>query len=234
MAKLRHRLDPWPAIADLFAGLLILTFGAIMLVSGLSESPEIVEPKNESGRPNSATKPLDPIDEEARKIRDAVLDGLKELGGVQRPCGDDICLDVAIEFKPNKDIVTEEFRSKIAAACLATRSALMDHDRVRAMEIFVEGHTDKSQAENLSGRDKELYNWNLSAMRATSVLYEFRQSCGIKPPQYRILATGYADTDPVCEDETKHCFDRNRRTRFRLRPDRVFIKEKILGKKASE
>jgi outer membrane protein OmpA-like peptidoglycan-associated protein len=203
---MRARLDPWPAIADLFSGLLIATFGSVMLFTHLAGKP-------------------DPVDVKARRIRDEAVQSLRNaLGGDQpRPCGDDVCVDVPIEFVTSRHDVRPDFSRRIRNACSALQSALGDTDRREALEIFVEGHTDKRQLVG-AGTPKQayLYNWDLSTRRATAVVYEFR-GCGVARPNYRIVAIGYADTAPLCSSNTAECLQKNRRTTFRLRPDKSYI-----------
>jgi outer membrane protein OmpA-like peptidoglycan-associated protein len=198
-------LDPWPAISDLFAGLVIATFGALILFTYVA------------GRP-------DPVDVKAKEIQADVEHSLQQaLGGVSRPCGEDVCLDVTIEFELNKDGILPAFRERLARACSALHSTLRDPARRDLIEIFVEGHTDKTQPQGAAtNREAYLYNWRLSASRASSVLYEFR-ACGVQAPEYRIVAVGHAETEPLCFDSTPDCLQKNRRTTFRLRPDRIKI-----------
>jgi outer membrane protein OmpA-like peptidoglycan-associated protein len=40
-------------------------------------------------------------------------------------------------------------------------------------------------------------------------------------------AIGYADTQPVCQEKTPECWQKNRRTTFRLRPDRRVIAARL-------
>lgn len=202
---MRARLDPWPAIADLFSALLIATFGSVMLFTHLAGKP-------------------DPVDVEARRIRDEAVRSLRNtLGGDTRPCGDDICVDVPIQFVTSRHDVRPDFAERIAHACEALQSALGKTNQRKALEIFVEGHTDKRQPVRAANpKSAYLYNWDLSTRRATAVVYEFR-GCGVARPDYRIVAIGYADTAPLCTAGTPECLQKNRRTTFRLRPDKSYI-----------
>lgn len=95
--------------------------------------------------------------------------------------------------------------------------------------FIIEGHTDSSQATKVADpKGRERYNWDLSARRATSVLYEFRK-CGLKSPEYQIVAIGYSDTVPIpgCEKPSAQCDEKNRRTTLRLHADTAQIEERL-------
>ncbi len=198
---MKRHVDPFPAVADLFAGLLIATFGGLMLFAKFTGDGNVV-------------------DQEARRLTQAAQSTLERtLGGRTRECGGDVCVDVSIQFAIDESAVPPPFASSLAAACAGLKQAL-SHDPSE-LEIAIEGHTDSTQAQNVPpGRARFLYNWDLSARRASSVLYEFK-SCGIEPGPYRIVALGYADTQPIGTNR------QNRRTTFRLRPDRDRIARRL-------
>lgn len=205
---MRRRVDVWPSIADLFSALLLSSFGALMLT---------VQPPPPPKRPC--------LDLEAERIRDAIKNALAgPLHGRVRESADDVCIDVYLNFELDQDRIREDDRRKLGEACSALRKVLQSHPRwARYVEIWIEGHTDATQPRYAeTPRDRYLYNWKLSSSRAASVLYEFTQ-CGVTPSTYRIRAIGYADTQPlpVCAGRTE-CFE-NRRTTFRIRPDKAEI-----------
>ena len=209
---MKRHVDPFPAIADLFSGLVIATFGGLMLFAGLL--PGL----------GPGPGPGDRVDQKARQLQDEVTKALETaLGGHSRECGGDVCVDANVTFeKEGDDAVRAEDSEKLGEACRAIRRAVGDHPK--ELEISIEGHSDSKQLQNTdSERARYVYNWNLSASRASSVLYEFK-SCGITPPTFRIVALGYADTQPIGSDKE------NRRTTFRIRPDRAEIAKEILAR----
>lgn len=211
---MKRHVDPFPAVSDLFSGLLIATFGGLILFAGLLRGPE--------RGPGSHS---DPVDVEARRLQKEAQDALaRHLKGTSRECGGDICVDVAFRFNTDDDRVEVNYRESLKQACSALRDVVRLYPS--ELEISIEGHTDSTQPQPkpheppIPERTRFLYNWNLSARRASSVLYEFKE-CGVAPPQYRIVALGYADTQPIGS------LEENRRTTFRLRPDRVEIAKRL-------
>jgi flagellar motor protein MotB len=203
---MKRRVDVWPALSDLFAGLLVATFGGLMLFTG-------------SG-------PADPAEEEARRIREGVVATLREsLGGNVRSQGGDVHLDVSLNFDTDSHAVLGRDRQKLRQACGDLRQILAQHKNWRSeVEIWIEGHTDNRRPDSGSHRERYLHNWKLSAERANSVLYEFSR-CGIAPPLNRIRAIGYADSKPVikCSGDCPQ----NRRTTFRIHPDKCVIEARL-------
>lgn len=214
---MRREVNPWPALSDLFSGLLVATFGGLMLFTGGGKGEE------------------DPVEVRAREISRQVLERLQQsLGGNTRELGGDTFLDVRLNFELNKDEIQPAARKKVRQACQAVYSLITSGQlKPGELEIWIEGHSDSTQPKWAeTERDKYLFNWKLSGSRAASVLYEFR-SCGLEPsPQsaVRIFAIGYADTRPI-PGETSH--DLNRRTTFRIRPDRCAIRALLDGKAPS-
>jgi flagellar motor protein MotB len=214
----RREINPWPALSDLFSGLLVATFGGLMLFTGAGRGKE-----------------EDPVESRAREISRQVIERLQQsLGGNTREMGGDTFLDVRLSFELNKDEIQPSDRERVRQACKALQSLVSSGQlKPGEIEIWIEGHSDSTQpkwAEN--ERDRYLFNWRLSGSRAASVLYEFR-SCGFEPsPQssVRIFAIGYADTRPIPGESS---FDLQRRTTFRIRPDRCAIRALLEGKSPS-
>lgn len=209
---MRVWLDPWPAIADLYSALMVAFFVGFIAFTGSQHDPK------------------ERVNIEAqlrlRLVREALQKELGEIASV-RECGADTCLDVRIFFEEADDEVLPEFKSRLGNACLAVREAMEDPTARNETEIFIEGHADQQQARNvMEPRARYRFNWDLSTRRATSVLFEFAE-CGVKHPEYRILATGYADTAPVCVERTPDCYAKNRRITFRLRADKEEIERRL-------
>lgn len=81
------------------------------------------------------------------------------------------------------------------------------------IDIMVEGHTDdKSVKETASYED----NWDLSTLRATSVVRVLQDEFGVKPS--RMTAAGRGEYVPVSSNETAEGRAKNRRTRIIVLP----------------
>jgi len=171
-----RKLDPWPAISDLFSGLLVVCFVALIIFTMLASREEKVR------------KRADHIRNEIKLKLEKTLVRSKT-----RKCGaEDVCLDIDVRFETDKDEVPLEFGQSLVGACAALREtfeAMLEEDR-RAVIIQVEGHTDQDQPEHtLDLRQRYKYNWDLSSKRASSVLFELDQ-CGLSALQVEMRAIG--------------------------------------------
>lgn len=208
-----RRSNPWPAFVDLFSALLIAAFAGLMLLSAAHEAGvgEVVAAN------------------EVRQAADAIHDRLRQAiakqGRLQshiRDCGDDTCIDLYVHFPLNATMIDKE-EERVALRELGSDlrtglDQLADLDR-GDVEVIVEGHADHSQVVHTGDpRAAFLYNWNLSAQRASSVVYEFR-TIGLHVPEYKVVAIGYADSQPICLELNEACEQLNRRTTLRLRID---------------
>jgi outer membrane protein OmpA-like peptidoglycan-associated protein len=217
-AEAMKRLEPWPVISDLFCGLLVACFATLVIFSTFAAT--IIEEEK--------TRVL--IDSRMKKVASILSGALKPPVSVKKCDVEDLCVSVLIRFDKDRDGFGDDYRSVLNQACESIRTEFQGIPEAEREEIFIqiEGHTDKQQpAGELSQRERYLHNWNLSAKRAASVLYEF-DSCGLSR-QIRMAAVGLADTRPECMDETPACFEVNRRTTFRIRPDRVRIADRVRG-----
>ncbi|MEO8382843.1 MAG: OmpA family protein [Acidobacteriota bacterium] len=219
--RLMRRSNPWPAFADLFAALMIVSFGGLMLLSASYQKR--VEQEVVVSELRRVT------DEIHHKLRLAVgrQPGLKS---VIRPCGEDTCVDLYIHFARNENViaVSSELQA-IRQLGLDLRRGLDELGTLdrRDVEIIVEGHADRSQVLRVPDRAAFLYNWNLSAQRASSVVYEFRSTAQLQVPEYKIVAIGYADSQPLCVELTDQCEEMNRRTTLRLRVDTLSVEKRL-------
>ena len=84
-----------------------------------------------------------------------------------------------------------------------------DHD---AIDVLVEGHTDNVPMANDRVRD----NWDLSVLRATSVVRELQTKHYVDPS--RLTAAGRSSYVPKAENETKAGRAENRRTEIIITP----------------
>jgi len=81
--------------------------------------------------------------------------------------------------------------------------------RLLPNKISIEGHTDNVPVKSMTVRS----NWDLSSLRALSVLYYFKDS-GISPD--RLSATGYGEYRPIADNETEEGRAKNRRVEIVL------------------
>ncbi|MCD8164893.1 MAG: OmpA family protein [Bacteroides sp.] len=80
------------------------------------------------------------------------------------------------------------------------------------IDIIIEGHTDDKPISTAQFKD----NWDLSVIRATSVVRILTQEYQVSP--LRIQAAGRGEFIPVAENETAEGRSRNRRTEIILAP----------------
>ncbi|PQB04073.1 OmpA family protein [Aureitalea marina] len=79
-------------------------------------------------------------------------------------------------------------------------------------EFIVEGHTDDDPIATASIKD----NWDLSVLRATSVVRILQNDFGVSPA--RMTAGGRSEYIPVASNETREGKAKNRRTRIAVLP----------------
>ncbi len=224
---IRRRTNPWPAFVELFSALLVATFAGFIMMSGAYQQELSGFQQREQERKLFRDHALD--------IKKKVQQALKTNSSIEahpHDCGDDTCIDLYFHFGLNNDALESDLESQsIAKVCQDIRSALdtLVPDERKDLGLVLEGHTDSKPAVSVSDpRSRERYNWDLSARRATSVLYEFRK-CGLKAPEYQIVAIGYSDTVPVpdCHESPEKCDEKNRRTTLRLHADTAQIEERL-------
>lgn len=216
-----RRANPWPALVDLFSALFIAAFGGLMLLSAAYKVR--VEQEVVASQVRAAADLIH------SRLRLAIAKH-ERLQSRVRECGDDTCIDVYIHFPRNEDVIADE-RERVALRELGDELR-RGFDQLTALdrgdvELIVEGHADRAQVlRSADSREAFLYNWNLSARRASSVVFEFR-SIGLQPPRYKIVAIGYADSQPICPELSDACEELNRRTTLRLRIDTKSVEERL-------
>lgn len=223
---MRRRTNPWPAFVELFSALFTITLAGFIVMTGAYQQELAVFQKRE--QEGKAFR------DRALKIKSTVQQALSENSSIQaktRPCGDDLCIDFILHFDSGNDnILNKEEREGLKQVCQSIKTALdvIPPSERKDLGLVIEGHADSNQAEIPDLRERERYNWNLSARRATSVLSDFRE-CGLKSPEYQIVAIGYSDTMPIpnCNESTVKCNEKNRRTTLRLHADTAQIEERL-------
>lgn len=81
--------------------------------------------------------------------------------------------------------------------------------------IFVEGHTDSDPIRHSGWRS----NWELSTARATEVVHYFIDQASLDPGQF--VASGYAEYQPVAENDNTSGKSRNRRVEIVISPQKA-------------
>lgn len=83
-----------------------------------------------------------------------------------------------------------------------------------SLDIMVEGHTDNQTfKQNASIKD----NWDLSVLRATSVVKKLQEKHGVAPE--KLIAAGRSFYQPLVENDSKENRATNRRTRIVILPN---------------
>lgn len=129
---------------------------------------------------------------------------------------------LSVEMKNGQVYVSLENRLLFASGSWTVqqegRNALNELAQVLAenedIKIMVEGHTD-DDAYRGSGQVSD--NWDLSVMRATSVVKILQENTGVAPE--RITAAGRGEYMPVADNETAEGKAKNRRIEVILTPD---------------
>ncbi len=82
-----------------------------------------------------------------------------------------------------------------------------------SVEVMVEGHTDSKSISTSKITD----NWDLSVLRATSVVRKLQDDYGVAPE--KMIASGRSYYHPLAENDTKENRSINRRTRIVILPN---------------
>ena len=80
------------------------------------------------------------------------------------------------------------------------------------MEVMIEGHTDSTPIKREVIQD----NWDLSALRATSITRVLQYKFGVKPE--RLIAAGRSQYVPLAPNDTAENKSKNRRTKIIIMP----------------
>jgi len=82
-----------------------------------------------------------------------------------------------------------------------------------SIDVMVEGHTDSRTINT----EKITDNWDLSVLRATSVVRKLQNKYNVNPAQ--LIASGRSSFQPLVENDSKENRSKNRRTRIILMPN---------------
>ena len=179
-----RRFSPWPAYVDLFSGLVVLMFAVIVI--------DVVRTKQS------------PVQKMAA---DVLVNIAKSGHDVQRCSDQDLCVNLSLNFDTGKDAIKPDDLREIERVTRVLVSTLRAQDPKlqKLVRIVVEGHTDSRVPRNLTGRDHFTYNWNLSARRASSVMYALDAfDLGVRKG-YNVVSLGLASSEPVCTSRRDRC-----------------------------
>jgi len=82
-----------------------------------------------------------------------------------------------------------------------------------SLEVMVEGHTDARSINTKKIKD----NWDLSVLRATSVVRKLQDKYSVSPE--KLIAAGRSSYNPISENDTRENRAKNRRTRIVILPN---------------
>lgn len=82
-----------------------------------------------------------------------------------------------------------------------------------SLDVMVEGHTDSRSIRT----EKVSDNWDLSVLRATSVVRRLKEKFSVAPEQ--MIAAGRSSYQPITDNDTRENRARNRRTRIVILPN---------------
>lgn len=82
-----------------------------------------------------------------------------------------------------------------------------------SLDVMVEGHTDSRSINTAKVSD----NWELSVLRATSVVKKLQKQFSVAPEQ--LIASGRSSYQPLVENDSRDNRAKNRRTRIILMPN---------------
>ena len=114
-------------------------------------------------------------------------------------------------FESGKAIVNEQGKNALGKLAQVL-------NRQTDIDVYIEGHTDNVPIKTAIYKD----NWDLSVIRATSVVRILTETYGVQPLQ--IQPCGRGEFKPVDTNETSEGKARNRRTEIIMAPklDKLF------------
>ncbi len=82
-----------------------------------------------------------------------------------------------------------------------------------SIDVMVEGHTDSRSIHNEKVQD----NWDLSVLRATSVVRKLQKDFNVAPE--KLIASGRSSYQPIVDNDSRENRAKNRRTRIVILPN---------------
>lgn len=176
---------------------------AMLILSGCSQK----NPEVDMTDSKSATTEVKSADQKAEDL--SGMDANNVNTEVQSAKSDVEKVIAMLESKVNKvyfDFDKYDIRADMQAIVEAN-AALLNSDEAKSFSIKVEGNCDEW------GTDE--YNYALGLKRAKSVK-EALVALGVD--EGRIMIVSYGESNPVCNEKNKSCWDKNRRAEFKLLP----------------
>lgn len=155
---------------------------------------------------------LDQKDAEVKALKDKVTNALKGFEGsglnvYEKDGKVYVSLEDKLLFASGSWTINDQGLKAIKNIALVLESE-------KEISVLIEGHTDNVPFRG-NGQVKD--NWDLSVMRATSVVKALLQSADIEP--VRLSASGRSEYLPVENDDTAEARAKNRRTEIILTPN---------------
>lgn len=155
---------------------------------------------------------LDQKDAEVKALKDKVSNALKGFEGsglnvYEKDGKVYVSLEDKLLFASGSWTINDQGLKAIKNIALVLESE-------KEISVLIEGHTDNVPFRG-NGQVKD--NWDLSVMRATSVVKALLQSADIEP--VRLSASGRSEYLPVENDDTAEARAKNRRTEIILTPN---------------
>jgi chemotaxis protein MotB len=195
---------------------------SVEVLDGDGNQISVIDYATKNGRNLEPLKPIEDMlglnstEQVIENLKPAIVEELENM-----IVNSDLSVSVDLAFNEDKVILQIDGRSLFPSG----KAELKDDGRVifsnlgylfrkyAGYKIAIRGHTDNLDIETVQFPS----NWELSAIRATSVL-RFFIGLGLAPE--RMTATGYADIIPLVENDTVENRARNRRVEFVLEKEK--------------
>ena len=119
---------------------------------------------------------------------------------------------VMISIDDNMLFNTASYRLSSKADAILKKLADVINSEL-SLEVMVEGHTDSRTINTANIAD----NWDLSVLRATSVVRELQDKYDVDPA--KMIASGRSSYQPLVSNDSKENMAKNRRTRIVILPN---------------
>ena len=163
------------------------------------KTPTPEEQQAEAERQQNAVRMRNMADEIRRVLEPLTRGG--QVSVVEGAFGITVEINASVLFPPGEAVLGPQ-------AVTALR-AVADVIAPASFPVTIEGHTDNTPINTFRFPS----NWELSAVRASSVVRLFVES-GVAPE--RLTAAGYSDQRPVADNETEQGRSRNRRVAIQI------------------
>ena len=251
----RGRFTAWPSYVDLFSALLITFLGFAVISLGRTRDirTKVTQVTKELDETKAKLRQVTEAQQRATAIFESVKKDFEDAKIIDsaQTTDEELCLNIQLGFDRNHDDpgrFTPEDLRKLSEAARLLREKIrgpIEGSRIgwrEVVQVVVEGHTDETQARVVDQRERFRFNWNLSAQRASAVLYELRKELDRldrdgDATSLNLSCWGRADSDQLCDpgvrEDPEACRALNRRTTIRLKFDYARFK-KLRGTEAGK